>query len=79
MPYAQPAQPTIATRPLYPYPMVAKYKGTGDPNDAQNFEPVKVPVALPLVFNTEETKIIGPDNQKFYHAEDGMVVADTKK
>jgi hypothetical protein len=36
-------------------------------------------VALPLVFNTEETKIIGPDNQKFYHAEDGMVVADTKK
>jgi feruloyl esterase len=25
------------TRPLYPYPLRAKYKGTGDPNDAANF------------------------------------------
>ena len=78
-PYATPAQPTIATRPIYPYPLVAKYKGAGDPNDAANFEPVKVPEALPIVFNTEENKIIGPDNQKFYHVENGAVVADTKK
>ncbi|KAG7396951.1 Tannase and feruloyl esterase [Phytophthora boehmeriae] len=26
------------TRPVYPYPAVAKYKGTGDVNDASNFE-----------------------------------------
>ncbi|KAG6617651.1 uncharacterized protein IUM83_02609 [Phytophthora cinnamomi] len=26
------------TRPVYPYPAVAKYKGTGDVNDAANFE-----------------------------------------
>jgi feruloyl esterase len=25
------------TRPLCPYPAVAKYKGTGDTNDAANF------------------------------------------
>jgi feruloyl esterase len=25
------------TRPLCPYPQVAKYKGSGDPNDAGNF------------------------------------------
>jgi len=25
------------TRPLCPYPQVARYKGTGDPNDASNF------------------------------------------
>ncbi len=79
MPYATPAQPTIATRPIYAYPMVAKYKGTGDPNDAANYEPVRVPETLPIVFNTEENKIIGPDNQKFYHAENGMVVEDKKK
>ena len=77
-PFAQPAQPTVATRPVYPYPFVAKYKGTGDTKDAANYEPVKVPEALPLVFNTEATKLIGPDNQKFYHVENGVVVADTK-
>ena len=27
----------IMTRPLCPYPMVAKYKGTGDTNDSANF------------------------------------------
>jgi len=75
-PYAQPAQPTIATRPVYPYPYVAKYKGTGDLKDAANYEPDKVPEALPLVFNTEATKLIGPDNQKFYHVENGQLVAN---
>jgi hypothetical protein len=79
MPYAQPAQPTTAMRPVYAYPNVARYKGTGDKNDAANFGPARVPEALPLVFNTEETKVIGPDNQKFYHAENGVVVADTRK
>ena len=78
-PYAQPAQPTVATRPVYPYPYVAKYKGTGDTNDAANYAPEKVPEALPLVFNSESTKLIGPDNQKFFHAENGVVVADPKK
>jgi feruloyl esterase len=28
------------TRPIYPYPLLAKYKGSGDPNNAKNFEPV---------------------------------------
>ena len=28
------------TRPVYPYPTRAKYKGMGDPNSAENFEPV---------------------------------------
>jgi hypothetical protein len=28
------------TRPHYPYPLRAKYKGSGDPNDAKSFEPV---------------------------------------
>ncbi|MDF0542782.1 tannase/feruloyl esterase family alpha/beta hydrolase [Sphingobium sp. H39-3-25] len=29
------------TRPLYPYPLRAKYKGKGDPNDYRNFGPVE--------------------------------------
>jgi len=28
------------TRPVYPYPIRARYKGTGDPNDAASFLPV---------------------------------------
>ncbi len=28
------------TRPHYPYPLHAKYRGSGDPNDHRNFEPV---------------------------------------
>ncbi|KAE9314018.1 hypothetical protein PF008_g19586 [Phytophthora fragariae] len=29
---------STVTRPVYPYPAVAKYKGSGDVNDAANFE-----------------------------------------
>jgi len=32
-----PAQGTKMTRPLCPYPQIAKYNGTGDTNDAANF------------------------------------------
>lgn len=32
-----PGQGTQMTRPLCPYPQIAKYKGSGDPNDAANF------------------------------------------
>jgi len=35
-----PDVPVNFTRPLYPYPLRAKYKGSGDPNKAENFEPV---------------------------------------
>jgi feruloyl esterase len=31
------------TRPVYPYPRQAKYKGAGDPNKAENFESVSSP------------------------------------
>jgi Tannase and feruloyl esterase len=31
---------TVFTRPIYPYPLLAKYKGSGDPSDAASFVPV---------------------------------------
>jgi hypothetical protein len=34
---ANPAGPVTMTRPLCPYPQSAKYKGSGDPNRAENF------------------------------------------
>jgi feruloyl esterase len=32
-----PGNPVEMTRPLCPYPQVARYKGSGDPKDAANF------------------------------------------
>ena len=31
----------VRTRPLYPYPAVARYSGTGDVNDAANWNPIE--------------------------------------
>ncbi|MGP8034032.1 MAG: tannase/feruloyl esterase family alpha/beta hydrolase [Steroidobacteraceae bacterium] len=36
-----PEVPVTFTRALYPYPLHAKYKGSGDPNDARNFGPAQ--------------------------------------
>lgn len=38
-----PTIPLTFTRPVYPFPSYAKYKGKGDPNDAKNFVPVNTP------------------------------------
>ncbi len=37
---------------------MARYTGNGDSNDARNYQPVKVLETLPMVFNTEATKLI---------------------
>jgi feruloyl esterase len=78
-PYSSPAQPTVFTRPVYPFPYIARFTGKGDPKDAANYEPVKSPVPSPQVFNTEAMKLVGPNNQKFYHVENGQLVADEAK
>lgn len=44
-----------------------------------NYEPVKVSETLPIVFDTEALKLIGPGNQKFYHVENGAAIAGSKK
>jgi len=74
-PYATPNQPTVATRPVYPYPYIARYKGVRDTNDAANYQPVKAP---DVVFNSESERLTGPDNQKFYHVEGGKLTADSQ-
>jgi feruloyl esterase len=79
-PYAEPAQPTAYTRPIYPYPLVAKYSGKGDVNDAANFEPVKPSVRVPQVFDNQVyARLLGPNNQKFYHAENDNLLVDAKQ
>jgi hypothetical protein len=36
-----PSTPIGFTRPIYPYPLYGKYKGSGDPNNAANFRAVE--------------------------------------
>jgi len=43
----------LRTRPLYPYPAVARYSGTGDLNDAANWTPVR-----PAVMHDDDVKWI---------------------
>ena len=69
-PVAPPAQPTDYTRPIYPYPMVAKYSGKGDVNDAANYVAVKTSMKTPQTFHAQTMKLRGPNNQKFYEATD---------
>jgi len=42
-----PAIPVDFTRTFYPYPQIAKYKGSGDPNDAANFVPTEPQLSKP--------------------------------
>lgn len=73
-PYARPNTTATASRPVYPYPYIAKYVGAGDVNEAQNYRPVKSPVSLPMVFTSHATPLIGPDNQKQYAVRAGKLV-----
>lgn len=43
---SDPKGKVVGQRPLFPYPHVARYKGSGSPDDAQNFVSVRSP-ALP--------------------------------
>jgi feruloyl esterase len=51
------AKPAKMTRPLCPYPQSAKYKGTGDTNDAANFECVK---GKPEIVSLEDPSVSPP-------------------
>lgn len=66
----------LATRPVYPYPAIARYTGQGDPKDAANYQPGQTSVARPLQFNSWAEQLIGPDNQKNYGVVNGKLVSD---
>ena len=77
-PYAMANQPNQYTRPVYRFPYIASYKGEGDPNAAESYKPVKSAAPVPELFDTEATRLIGPDTQKFYRVESGQLVPESK-
>jgi feruloyl esterase len=78
-PYATPLPPLIATRPLYPYPYIARYTGRGDPNDASSYTRATSPATLSPPFKYAAVKLIGPDNQRYYQVKDGRLVVANER
>ncbi|HUO23374.1 MAG TPA: tannase/feruloyl esterase family alpha/beta hydrolase [Caulobacteraceae bacterium] len=72
----QPAPRTdfLYTRPIYPFPYIAKYSGKGDPTDAASYVRVQSKVKMPEVIDSEAMALIGPDNVKKYRVENGNTV-----
>lgn len=73
-PIAPPAVELKATRPVYPYPYIARYTGQGDPNDASHYRPVLSEPFFRVAFVNPARTYIGPDNQKTYEVKEGKLV-----
>ncbi|MBC2665537.1 tannase/feruloyl esterase family alpha/beta hydrolase [Novosphingobium flavum] len=74
-PYAPAAQPALLTRPVFPFPAIARHDGTGDRNDPASYRPVRSSVAVPQELNSRAADLIGPDNQAFYRIVNDRLVA----
>jgi feruloyl esterase len=73
-PLAQPDRTPLATRPVYPFPMIAKFNGKSDPNDAANYSAVRSPIAGPQAIDWAGKDFIAPNNQKNYGVANGRLV-----
>lgn len=65
-PVAVAMPPLKATRPVFPYPYIAKYNGKGSPDSAENYVPIKSAAFDRLVVGKPASDFIGPNNQKNY-------------
>jgi feruloyl esterase len=74
LPLALPMPAAAATRPVYPYPDLARYSGHGDPGDAANYAPASSPTEAPGSAGYAVQALYGPDNQRDYGVEDGRLV-----
>ena len=77
-PLPRPDAPAIATRPVFPYPQVARYTGSGDPKDAANFVSAQGPDLDPSVLQWAGAGFMGPDVLRIYEAKDGKLAVQPK-
>ena len=66
--------PEIRTRPIFAYPMQAKYIGTGSVDDPANYVATLQAYREPVRYDWQGSHLIGPDNQKVYRVQDGRLV-----
>jgi hypothetical protein len=75
-PYAAANAPTRYTRPIFVYPAVARYAGTGNRDDAASYVAATPPV-LPQATGSQAERLIGPGHQPFYHVAGDRLQPDT--
>ncbi|MBC2666115.1 tannase/feruloyl esterase family alpha/beta hydrolase [Novosphingobium flavum] len=73
LPYSEAAAPALYSRPIYPWPQVARYGGKGDPRSAASYRqaPPTGPTGQPLP--PEMAQFFGPDNQRWYEVIDSRL------
>lgn len=72
-PLADPVPALRYSRPVFPYPYIARFTGTGSPADAKNYVAVKSDAYKNLVVGKPACDFIGPDNQKEYEVQQGKL------
>jgi Tannase and feruloyl esterase len=75
-PLAPPAQSALFSRPVFPFPAIARYDGSGDPNALASYHAEVSAGAVPQVLNSRSEQLIGPDNQADYRVIGGRLVAN---
>jgi feruloyl esterase len=80
---ARPAGPAVdkavavqSLRPVFPYPMAAKFTGSGNEGDPANYVPAAQTYSEPDSYSWLGAHLMGPDNQKTYQVLNGKLVAE---
>lgn len=73
-PLPVPGKTPLASRPVYPYPNIARYTGEGDPNLATHYRPEKSAAFALIAFGQPAISYVGADNQRTFSVVDGKLV-----
>jgi len=76
IPLPQADEAALATRPIYPFPLVARYAGSGNPKVATSFVPATSPVVESPLVEWYGMALLAPDNQRDYHVDNGKLTVD---
>ncbi|KHJ69272.1 tannase [Pantoea rodasii] len=74
LPYAEAPAAVTMTRPVFPYPYVARYRGKGDRSSAADYVPVPADYDS-LRVGSPVSSLLGPDNQRAYSVVNGRLVS----
>lgn len=74
-PLPRTAEPVVATRPVFPYPLIARWTGRGNPDDAKNYVAVHPEVGAARLTDSHALQLIGSQNQRDYRVVGGQLSA----
>lgn len=74
-PYAPGNQTPVASRPIYPFPAIARYSGSGDPSKDSSYVSSPSPAAETNVLDWYGAELLRPGFQMNYTVTDGKLTA----